>query len=266
MQEFSCREEIEKHQLQALRRLLRDVAPTNAFWRDRIADAGLAEQVDSLQQFVERMPLIAKQELVADQQQHPPYGTNLTYPLEKYTRFNQTSATSGVPLRWLDTSESWQWMLENWKQVHRAAGVTAADRVYFAFSFGPFLGFWTAFDAATQLGCLCIPGGGCRSTGHLTALRENRADILCCTPTYSMRLAEVARQEGFDLSEFQVRTILVAGEPGGSIPAVREAIEREWPTAQVFDHHGMTEVGPVSYQSPERPGSPGRHRASPCRC
>lgn len=255
MDDISTRQEIERHQLAELNRLLVEVASSNPFWRQRIVDSGLSGGADSLEQFQNQMPLVRKTDLVADQHAHPPYGTNLTYPLERYTRFNQTSATSGSPLRWLDTPESWQWMLENWKRVHRAAGVRPADRVYFAFSFGPFLGFWTAFDAAAQLGCLCIPGGGCRSTGHLAALRDNQADILCCTPTYSMRLAEVARQEGIDLGDLNVRTILVAGEPGGSVPAIRDAIEREWPGASVFDHHGMTEVGPVSYQCPDKPGS-----------
>ena len=84
-------------------------------------------------------------------------------------------------------------MLENWKEVYRAAGVGAGDRVYFAFSFGPFIGFWLAFEAAQQLHCLCLPGGGLSSAGRLRALCENKATVLCCTPSYAIRLAEVAR-------------------------------------------------------------------------
>jgi phenylacetate-CoA ligase len=47
---------------------------------------------------------------------------------------------------------------------------------------------------------------------------------------------------------------LVAGEPGGSVPAVRARLEACWPGARVFDHHGMTEVGPVTFECPRRPG------------
>jgi len=252
---FSSREALERHQLKELDRLVASLYAGNPFYAPALKQARLEGQVSSLDQFRERMPLTEKSVLSEDQQRTPPFGTNLTYPLEQYSRFNQTSATSGQPLRWLDTAESWQWMLDNWKYVFRAAGVTSADCLYFAFSFGPFLGFWTAFESAAQLGCLCIPGGGITSLGRLKAIHQNGVTVLLCTPTYALRLTEVAAREGIDLAECKVRTILVAGEPGGSVPAVRDAIERGWPGARVFDHHGMTEVGPVSYQLPEEPGS-----------
>jgi phenylacetate-CoA ligase len=70
---------------------------------------------------------------------------------------------------------------------------------------------------------------------------------------YALRLAEVASAEGIDVGR-TLRAIIVAGEPGGSIPAIRERLESSWPGARVYDHHGMTEVGPVTYQCPARPG------------
>jgi len=69
-----------------------------------------------------------------------------------------------------------------------------------------------------------------------------------------MRLAEVAAAEKIDMAQSPVRLIIVAGEPGGSIPATRARLAQLWPGARVFDHHGMTEVGPVTYECPERPG------------
>src|SRR5437870_640677 len=139
----------------------------------------------------------------------PPYGTNLTFPLERYTRFHQTSGTTGAPLRWLDTPESWNWMVESWTEVFRAAGATASDRVFFAFSFGPFIGFWLAFEAAQRIGCLCIPGGGLSSAARLRVMIDNGATILCCTPTYALRLTEVAAEEDIDLRAACVKTIIV---------------------------------------------------------
>ena len=157
-------------------------------------------------------------------------------------------------MRWLDTPESWDWMLGNWERVYQAAGVGAGDRIFFAFSFGPFLGFWVAFDAATRMGCLAIPGGGMRSAARLRAIIETSVTVLCCTPTYAIRLAEVAAEENIDLAAAKVRTIIVAGEPGGSVPATRNHISKLWHGARVVDHHGMTEIGPVSYGCPKRPG------------
>jgi phenylacetate-CoA ligase len=232
-----------------LRDLLRHVVPANRFVASRLGQFG---ELRDLADFSARVPFTHKPELVADQAAHPPYGSNLTFPESHYTRFCQTSGTTGRPLAILDTNESWHWMLGNWQHIYQAAGVLPGTRIYFAFSFGPFLGFWTAFEAATLHGCLCIPGGGLSSAARVRAIIEHRARVLCCTPTYALRLAEVAREEGIDLSASEVRTIIVAGEAGGSVPAVRERIRASWHGVHVVDHYGMTEVGPVAYEDPRR--------------
>ncbi|MFN0166368.1 MAG: phenylacetate--CoA ligase family protein [Bryobacteraceae bacterium] len=248
----SDRASMEAHQLAKLRPLLAALLDSNPFYSAKLGD--LDRDVSSLTEFSRRVPFTFKQELVADQNGHPPYGSNLTFPLERYSRFNQTSGTTGHPLRWLDTGESWEWMLDCWTRVYQAAGVGEEDRVFFPFSFGPFLGFWVAFEAAARIGCLSIPGGGMRSSARIQTILDNQVTVLCSTPTYAIRMAEVAAEEGFDLSASRVRRIIVAGEPGGGIPATRALIERLWPGARVADHHGMTEIGPVSYECPARQG------------
>lgn len=204
---------------------------------------------------LERVPVTTKAELLADQAAHGPWGTVISEPSSHYTRYNQTSGTSGRPLLWIDTPESWQWSLNCWKAVYAGAHVTATDRIFFAFSFGPFYGFWTAFDAAVQLGAHAVPAGGLSSAQRLSLIDAVRPTVVCCTPTYALRLAEVAAQEhpaGW-LAERGVRALIVAGEPGGSILATRARIEAAW-GARVIDHHGLTEVGPVSFECWEEPG------------
>lgn len=245
---------IREAQLEQLRTLVTELFPANAFYTRKLEDVGVTFDVASLEDFTARFPFTTKAELVADQLKHPPYGTNLTYPLASYTRFHQTSGTTGMPLRWLDTPESWDCILEYWAEVFRAAGVKPGDRVCFAFSFGPFLGFWMAFESAERLGCLCIPTGGMGSVARVKVILDNAVTVLCCTPTYAIRLGEVAAESGLDPKQLHVRRIIVAGEPGGSIPATRARIEQLWPGARVFDHHGMTEVGPVTYECPVQPG------------
>ncbi|MCB9087492.1 MAG: AMP-binding protein [Calditrichae bacterium] len=251
------RSEIVRRQLAGINRLMGVLLPDNRFYREKYRRAGVSipPVFNDLDEFSSALPFTTKQELAADQHRHPPYGSNLTFELSRYTRFHQTSATSGDPIRWLDTSESWSWMLDNWEIIFRNAGVADGARIYFAFSFGPFLGFWTAFEAATRMGCLAIPGGGLSSLARLRMILDNEVAVLCCTPTYAIRLGELAREEALDLSAGRVRAIIVAGEPGGSIPAIYRHIERLWPGARVYDHHGMTEVGPVSYEDPETRGT-----------
>ncbi|MSV28440.1 MAG: phenylacetate--CoA ligase family protein [Bryobacterales bacterium] len=234
-------------QLQKLNGLLALIARDNPFYASKLKSTAIT----NLEDFAHLVPFTTKREIIEDQQLNPPYGSNLTYPLDRYTRFAQTSATTGKPMRWLDTPESWDWMLACWARVYDAADVTARDRIYFAFSFGPFLGFWTAFECAARRGSLCIPGGGLRSAARLAGMIDLSATVLCCTPTYAIRLAETAAEEGIDLATSNVRTIIVAGEPGGSVPGTRAHIEKLW-GARVVDHHGMTEIGPVSYGCPKR--------------
>src|SRR5438094_791018 len=230
------------------------LVPANSFYTRKFSRAGLTATVTSLAEFAEKFPFTSKQELADDQCAQPPYGTNLTFPLERYTRFHQTSGTTGAPLRWLDTPESWNWMVENWTEIFCAAGATSGERVFFAFSFGPFIGFWLAYEAAQRIGCLCLPGGGLSSAARLRVMMENDATVLCCTPTYALRLAEVAAEEKIDLHAARVRSIIVAGEPGGSIPALRARLQELWQGARIFDHHGMTETGPVTHECPKQPG------------
>jgi len=235
-------------QLKKLRAGLKEVLSTNAFWRGRLHD------VHGWDDF-ERLPLTTKSELLGDQNDHAPFGTNLTYPLDGYVRLHQTSGSSGdQPLRWLDTRKSWDWWQRIWADhVYRGAGVTAADRVFFAFSFGPFIGFWSAFGGAERLGALCISGGAMTSEQRVRNMLDAGATVLMSTPTYALRLADVADQIGVNLSAAGVRTTIHAGEPGASIPATRDAIEAAY-SATCFDHTGMTELGPTGYSCSARDG------------
>jgi phenylacetate-CoA ligase len=66
-------------------------------------------------------------------------------------------------------------------------------------------------------------------------------------------MAEVARDERIDLRASAVQKLIVAGEPGGSIPATRARIEESW-GARVHDHSGMTEIGPLGIECEQGPG------------
>ena len=239
-------------QNEQLRALLAEILPTNRFYARKFAEAGVSPGDLRTVGDLARLPLTTKAELLADQERHPPYGQVLTHAVERYNRLHQTSGTSGRPLRWLDTPESWTRLLDCWDTFFNLAGLGQGERLFFGFSFGPFLGFWTAFEAAARRGHFCLAGGGMSSAARLRLLLDNAATVLLCTPTYGLHLAEVARQEGIDLRGSAVRVLIVAGEPGGSISATRGRIEAAW-GARVFDHHGLTEVGPVAFECRDNP-------------
>lgn len=243
-------EERVSSQRSRLARGLSAIAAGNAFYRRKLHAAGVdAGAVEDIRQ----LPFTTKEELSADQAEHPPFGTNVTYPLDRYIRLHQTSGTTGRPLRLLDTTESWQWWRDCWQPIYRACGVTARDRVFFAFSFGPFVGFWSAFAGAEQLGALCVTGGAMSTAERVAAIVATESTVLLSTPTYALRLAEAARDEGLDLTRSALRVSIHAGEPGASIPATRERIERELGVT-AFDHTGATEVGAHGYSCEARDG------------
>ncbi len=241
--ETASREALTRHQIALMHQLLSEALASNPFYQRKLREAGFndAREFKSLDNLA-RLPFTRKQELVDDQQANPPFGSNLTYPIDRYTRLHQTSGTMGKPMRWLDTPQSWDWWARCWGAVYRAAGVSEKDRIFFAFSFGPFIGFWAAWAGAEKIGALAISGGAQDSVQRLHNLIELRATALCCTPSYALHLAEIAQKEKIDLRASAVERIVVAGEPGGSIPGTKSRIEEVW-GAKLYDHTGATEVG-----------------------
>jgi phenylacetate-CoA ligase len=235
-------EALERYQLDRLHRLLERVLPANRFYAEKLADA--PRTLKSLED-LERFPFTYKDELLAGRSSDG-LPTNLTFERKGYVRYHQTSGTRGRPLPVLDTADDWRWWLNCWQYVYDAADVTADDTVLAAFSFGPFVGFWSAFEAAEQRGCLVIPCGGMKSIERLELLRNSRATVVLGTPSYMLHLAELAAERGIKLAEFGVRRLILAGEPGGSVPAIRQRIEAAW-RGRVVDHGGATEVGPWGY-------------------
>ena len=248
------REALAQIQLKKLQIMLGPVLKTNAFYRRKLGEVGVRRPADVQTLDDHRqLPFTTKEELSADQVAHPPYGTNLTFPRAQYTRIHQTSGTTGEPLRCLDTEESWNWWARCWAGVYNAAGVTSMDRIFFAFSFGPFIGFWSAHEGARIIGALSIPGGGMSSHQRLRAMLVHDVSVLVCTPTYVLHLAEVAKEEGVDIANSNIRITIHAGEPGASLPATKHRIETAW-GARCYDHTGATEVGAWGFECQAQAG------------
>jgi phenylacetate-CoA ligase len=237
------RAELHRHQLARLQELLAEVMRHNRFYAEKFARAECLP-LHSLDQ-LEQLPFTLKEELVTAPQGDE-FAANLTYPLARYVRYHHTSGTRGRPMPVLDTAADWQWWIDCWQFVLDAAEVTAEDRAVLAFSFGPFIGFWSAHDALAARGGMVIPSGGMSTLSRIELIRRTRATALFCTPSYALRLAEVARENRIDPASLDVRRIIVAGEPGGSTPAVREQIQSSW-NAVLIDHAGASEVGPWGY-------------------
>lgn len=241
--------ELRHYQLERLNKLLDRILPANQFYETKIGRKNVP--LNSLDQLSE-LPLTTKDDLLASGSAEG-FAANLTYPPSQYSRFHRTSGTKGRPMIVLDTNEDWQWWMETWQCVLDSAGMKSSDRVVMAFSFGPFIGFWSAFDAAVERGAMVAPTGAMSSVARLELIESIKATIVFCTPSYALHLAQVAETHSIALNKFAVEKIIVAGEPGGSIPSIRDQIERSW-NARVIDHCGASEVGPWGYADPNAKG------------
>lgn len=242
-------DQLAEYQLGRLNQLVAEILSHNAFYSGKLGQYEFPlKSLGDLGQ----LPYTFKHELTPDDKVEG-FANNLTFPVDQYTRFHRTSGTRGRPMVVLDTNDDWNWWLKTWQYVLDAAEITDEDRVVMAFSFGPFVGFWSAFEAVVARGAMTAPSGGMNTIARLELIRSVGATAIFCTPSYALHMVEVARENQIEVSDLPVRVIVVAGEPGGSMPAVREQIESFW-NARVVDHSGASEVGPWGYSDPSGRG------------
>jgi phenylacetate-CoA ligase len=240
--EKAPRETIRDIQFQKLKEVLRIAGRGNQFYRRKFQEHGLVlDDIRSLDD-LDKLPFSYKIEFQKDQEENPPFGTNLSEPLKNYVHYHQTTGTTGRPLKWLDTNQSWQWRGKTAAMALYGAGVLPSDIVFFPFAFGPHVAFWGLFEGIRQIGALAIAGGGWSTLQRIESILENNATVICCTPTYALRMAEIADKNALNIKESSVRTMIHAGEPGALIPAIRNKIKATW-GATPFDYPGLTEVG-----------------------
>ena len=248
--EPASRAALDAQKLDRLRALVRAILPHNDFYAaklERLDDPACIATLDDLVEW----PFTYKDELVAAGR--PGLPANLTWPGDRYVRFHQTSGTHGRPLAVFDTAADWRWWMDCWRVILDRGGVGPGDRVLVASSFGPYAGFWSAFEAALDRGAMAIPTGGMTSLARLEAARSLGATVLVATPSYALHLAEIAEEAKIDTAASAVRLVIVAGEPGGSVGAVRDRLAATW-GCDVLDHAGATEVGPWGVGDVRGPG------------
>ncbi len=225
-------------QLEKLRRQCAWAQARSPWYRRAFAEAGVsAGDLRSLQD-LRRLPLLTREQWMASQEAHPPFGELPTLGTEQAVRLHTTSGTSGrMPLRALDGRRDWTWVAEMWAYGLWGCGVRASDIAYVAFGYGSFIGFWGLHYAMEKIGVLNVPGGAQTTEARVRQIIDFGATVVASTPTYAMRLAQEAERLGIDLAGSPVARVILSGEPAGSIPETKRLIERQW-GAKAFRHRG----------------------------
>jgi phenylacetate-CoA ligase len=256
------RAELDALQVSKLRNLVQWASDEVPYHAKRLSEAGVTP--DSIQTLddLRRIPFMTREEWMRSQVEHPPYGPILAAPEAAAIRYHMTSGTTGrTPIRVLDSMKDWEWIAEMWCYGFWGFGVRPADTVFFAFSYGTFVGFWGAHYACEKIGCLVLPGGNMTTEARVKQIVDMNATVVCSTPTYALRMAQEAQKLGIDLAASPVERLILSGEPAGSIPATKKLIEDQW-GAVAGDTAGMTELGTIMvFECSEQPG--GTHIIEP---
>jgi phenylacetate-CoA ligase len=235
------RERLLEIELKRFREVLRWAKETSPFYRKKLRGIE-PEDIRTLED-VSKVPITEKEELrEAQEGKEPyPYGDLLAVPPERLSIFHQTSGTTGKPVYFPDTYESWQWVVEVWCYILYSAGFRSTDRVFLPFAYNVYIAFWQGHYAAEKMGCEVVPGGALDTKGRLQKMMEVRATALMNTPTYGLHMIEVAKEMGIDPKrDLHIKKMISSGEPMPEPTRLR--LEEEW-GADVYDHIGGTEPG-----------------------
>ena len=249
------RDQLHALQLVKLRRLCDWAYAKSGFHRRRWDAAGFnPSQLRSLDD-IRRIPFMTRADWMDAQAEDPPFGPLLTVPQSNAIRYHTTSGTTGrTPLRVLDSTKDWEWIAEMWCYGLWGFGLRPDDIVLFAFSYGTFIGFRGAHYACEKIGCLVLSTGSATTESRVKSIVDLGVTTVCSTPTYALRLSQAAAEMGIDLATTSVNKVILSGEPGGSIPAVKRQLEAAW-GAKVCDSAGMTEIGSIMiFECAQQPG------------
>ena len=241
------RPELEALQARRLREVVRRVAAV-PFYREEFARRGISvESVRGLED-LRRLPFTTK----ADLRAHYPLGF-LAVPRERIARVHGSSGTTGKPTFVAYTRAD----LETWSNLCArflvAGGLREHHLVHVAFGYGLFTGGFGLHAGIERVGAAVVPAAGGNTPRQVMLIEDLQADVLVCTPSYALHIAEVARAQGKDPARLPLQYGHFGGEPWTE--EMRGEIEREL-GIQAFNNYGLSEViGPgVSGECGERRG------------
>ena len=249
-------EDLRKLQLQKFKRIFTYAYEKSPFYRRKFDQAGIKPKDIQTYEDIRKVPFTEKQEMrQAQENKEPfPFGELLTVPVEEVTAYHQTSGTTGVPVRYADTWQDWEWFSEVWAYAMYSRGFRNTDRIYLPFPYHLFIAFWGVHYASEKIGAMVVAGGTAPTEQRVREMADLRCTTVACTPTYALSLAETARKIGVDpVKDMAIDKIFCAGEPGASIPATKKRIEDAW-GAKVYDVHGATEAPLWAFECQEQRG------------
>ena len=242
--------ERERAILDRLKALTRYAWDTSPFYRRKWDEAGFhPDHLRSLEDFESKVPVVTKKDLREAQTRVPPFGDYLCIQEREVHHIHGTSGTTGRPTAFAIGREDWDAIANAHARIMWGMGVRPGDIVFVAAIFSLYMGSWGALAGAERLRAKAFPFGA--GAPGMTARAAMWLDLakpsaLYATPSFALHLSEVARSEGYDPREFGLKTMFFSGEPGASVPGVRDRIAAAY-GAHVVDCGSMAEMTPFMH-------------------
>jgi len=228
----------------------------SGFYKRKWSKAGITPYDIKAWDDLEKIPVVTKEDFENNQREYPPYGDAFTIPTNEQMKYWQTSGTTSKPRIWCETKEDWENGVYNLVRCFYGYGIRPGWRGFISFSYPPFMAFWHCHYAAEMLGCQVVPKGPLSTLAWINIIKNlalsSVPSFMASTPTYAIRMIEIANSEKIDVKELGIKKIVLGGEPGASIPATKRFIENNF-EAEVFDLMGCTETGgPIMFSCKEQ--------------
>ena len=218
-----------------------------AFYRNKWDQAAFHPSlIRSLEDFERRCPVVTKADLREAQHRAPPFGDYLCIPESEIHHIHGTSGTTGRPTAFAIGRDDWQNIANAHARIMWGMGIRPGDIVFVAAIFSLYMGSWGALTGAERLRAKAFPfGAGVpgMSSRAVQWLGMMKPKAFYGTPSYALYLAETAVKEGLNPADFGIQRMFFSGEPGASVPGVRDRIMDAY-QAQVFDCGSMAEMSP----------------------
>ncbi|WP_129125444.1 phenylacetate--CoA ligase family protein [Geomonas oryzae] len=228
------REALEALQLKRLKAMVARVEKSVPFYKEALAKAGVtADSIQSLKD-LQRLPFTYKQ----DMRDSYPYNL-FAVPMEDIVRIHASSGTTGKPTVVGYTKKD----IETWSELmarsFMAAGVHKGDIIHNSYGYGLFTGGLGAHYGAERLGASVIPMSGGNTKKQIMIMQDFGSTVLTCTPSYSLFMAEAAKEEGIDFRDLKLRVGIFGAEPWSE--EMRRDIEGKLNLSAV-DIYGLSEI------------------------
>ena len=217
------------------------------FYRSHWDQAGFhPDHLKSLEDFEDKVPVIKKADIREAQARAPLFGDYLCIDEKDIFRVHGTSGTTGRPTAFAIGRDDWDAISNAHARIMWGMGLRPGDIIFVAAVFSLYLGAWGALAGSERLGATSLPfgaGAAGMTSRAVMWLKDVKPKAFYGTPSFALHLAETAKEEGVDPREFEMGILFFSGEPGASIPGVRDRIAEIY-GARVIDTGSMAEMTP----------------------